>query len=219
MFYRARYYDPKIGRFISEDPIGFHSGDSNLFRYVANGPNLYVDPLGLTGEDNVVPATSIAGVQALRKGLVCAFGGVASIMELVAQNTRWQNSSKIVGKTKCGAVSTVINRIVKPVACFVINNTSNKTKGKIGEAIVRIALRITNVSVRSGRRWFFRHGNAVRHIIPDFVTKVAEQLVYIEVKTGPSAGLTDAQRPGYRNLAGNRRVGGVFKINFKNCKR
>ena len=23
MFYRARYYDPKIGRFISEDPIGF----------------------------------------------------------------------------------------------------------------------------------------------------------------------------------------------------
>lgn len=26
-FYRARYYDASIGRFISEDPIGFEAGD------------------------------------------------------------------------------------------------------------------------------------------------------------------------------------------------
>jgi RHS repeat-associated protein len=29
-YYRARYYDPKVGRFISEDPIGFSAGDTNL---------------------------------------------------------------------------------------------------------------------------------------------------------------------------------------------
>ena len=33
-YYRARYFDPGVGRFISEDPIGFDGGDSNLFRYV-----------------------------------------------------------------------------------------------------------------------------------------------------------------------------------------
>jgi len=47
-FYRARYYDPKIGRFISEDPIGFAGGDVNLFSYTWNSPQNWTDPLGLT---------------------------------------------------------------------------------------------------------------------------------------------------------------------------
>ncbi len=46
-FYRARYYDPRTGRFISEDPIGFAAGDTNLNRYVANSPSYATDPTGL----------------------------------------------------------------------------------------------------------------------------------------------------------------------------
>jgi RHS repeat-associated protein len=46
-YYRARYYDPKVGRFISKDPIGFWGGDVNLFRYVWNDPINWVDPEGL----------------------------------------------------------------------------------------------------------------------------------------------------------------------------
>ena len=45
-YYRARYYDPKIGRFISEDPIGFMGG-INKYAYVGNNPVNWVDPLGL----------------------------------------------------------------------------------------------------------------------------------------------------------------------------
>lgn len=44
---RARFYDPNIGRFISEDPIGFAGGDVNLYGYVTNQPLWYRDPLGL----------------------------------------------------------------------------------------------------------------------------------------------------------------------------
>ena len=44
---RARYYDPKVGRFLSEDPIGFAGGDSNLYRYVSNNSIKYRDPRGL----------------------------------------------------------------------------------------------------------------------------------------------------------------------------
>lgn len=40
-------YDPTIGRWISEDPIGFAGGDPNLYRYVGNSPTLATDPTGL----------------------------------------------------------------------------------------------------------------------------------------------------------------------------
>ncbi|MGB3654038.1 MAG: FG-GAP-like repeat-containing protein [Rivularia sp. (in: cyanobacteria)] len=45
-YYRARYYDSGVGRFISEDPIGFAGGDTNLYRYVANRPVDNIDPYG-----------------------------------------------------------------------------------------------------------------------------------------------------------------------------
>ena len=45
-YMRARYYDAKVGRFISEDPIGFGGGDVNLFAYVGNNPVNFSDPEG-----------------------------------------------------------------------------------------------------------------------------------------------------------------------------
>jgi RHS repeat-associated protein len=42
----ARYYDPALGRFLSQDPIGFEAGDANLLRYVANSPTTATDPTG-----------------------------------------------------------------------------------------------------------------------------------------------------------------------------
>jgi RHS repeat-associated protein len=50
-YYRARYYDPKIGRFLSEDPIGFDSRDPNFYAYVKNNPVNAIDPTGLLGID------------------------------------------------------------------------------------------------------------------------------------------------------------------------
>src|SRR5262249_1173657 len=45
-YYRARYYDPEVGRFISEDPIGVEGG-INLFAYTDNSPVRWADPFGL----------------------------------------------------------------------------------------------------------------------------------------------------------------------------
>jgi RHS repeat-associated protein len=45
-YYRSRYYDSTVGRFISEDAIGFEGGDANLYRYVINSPVNYTDPYG-----------------------------------------------------------------------------------------------------------------------------------------------------------------------------
>jgi RHS repeat-associated protein len=41
-----RWYDPKIGRWLSEDPISFAAGDANLYRYVGNSPTNLTDPSG-----------------------------------------------------------------------------------------------------------------------------------------------------------------------------
>src|SRR5262249_280120 len=43
---RARYYDPSIGRWTSQDPVGFDGNDVNLYRYVGNRPTTATDPTG-----------------------------------------------------------------------------------------------------------------------------------------------------------------------------
>lgn len=46
-YYRARYYQPRLQRFISEDPIEFLGGSVNIYTYVHNRPLQLIDPLGL----------------------------------------------------------------------------------------------------------------------------------------------------------------------------
>jgi len=57
-YYRARYYSPEMGRFISEDPIRF-AGGMNWYAYVENSPLNWVDPLGL---DGLIPHIDIPGM-------------------------------------------------------------------------------------------------------------------------------------------------------------
>jgi RHS repeat-associated protein len=59
-YYRARYYDPAPGRFLSEDPAMF-GGGIDLYKYVLNSPTNFVDPRGLA--PSCVPTTS---------GIVCS---------------------------------------------------------------------------------------------------------------------------------------------------
>jgi len=44
---RARSYDPASGRWLSQDPLGFDAGDTNLYRYIGNNPFTNTDPAGL----------------------------------------------------------------------------------------------------------------------------------------------------------------------------
>jgi len=60
LYYRARFYDPQVGRFISEDPAGL-SAAINSYSYTANNPIWAYDPLGLSSILVVVGARSTGG--------------------------------------------------------------------------------------------------------------------------------------------------------------
>lgn len=45
-YYRARYYDPTVGRFLSQDPIGFLGGE-NFYSYAIDSPLNWRDTRGL----------------------------------------------------------------------------------------------------------------------------------------------------------------------------
>ncbi len=75
-YYRARYYDSKIGRFIEEDP---HPGDkvspstlNSKYAYVQNNPMNYKDPSGRIG---IVGSLIIVG------GLISAVGNMRAVSE------------------------------------------------------------------------------------------------------------------------------------------
>lgn len=46
VYVRHRYYDPEMGRFLSQDPLGCVDG-ANLYQYGLNNPGEFSDPMGL----------------------------------------------------------------------------------------------------------------------------------------------------------------------------
>ena len=67
-YFRARWYSPETGRWLSKDPIGIYGG-LNLYAFCGNNPVNFVDPLGLMGNikaaaKGAASATSTGGVVA-----------------------------------------------------------------------------------------------------------------------------------------------------------
>ncbi|MCP5101666.1 MAG: hypothetical protein GY943_39495, partial [Chloroflexi bacterium] len=93
-YYRARIYSPDLGRFLSEDPLGFDAGDYNLYRYVFNNPTNLTDP---TGEFAfVIPwlikAGTEAAVDALMQATINYFfdPNISTVNEAFSSINWWQ---------------------------------------------------------------------------------------------------------------------------------
>ncbi|MGQ7249542.1 RHS repeat-associated core domain-containing protein, partial [Halomonas sp. V046] len=75
---RFRYYDPEIGRFTTQDPIGL-AGGTNLYQYAPN-PTGWVDPLGLDVFDVGSYRDLRGAVRGGRTGLDAHHAGQKAIM-------------------------------------------------------------------------------------------------------------------------------------------
>ena len=70
---QARYYDPLIGRFYSNDPVGFTPSNPmsfNRYLYVNNNPYKYVDPSGQILESAWDAASLSVGIVSLANNVV-----------------------------------------------------------------------------------------------------------------------------------------------------
>ncbi|MCL4722796.1 MAG: RHS repeat-associated core domain-containing protein [Rhodocyclaceae bacterium] len=91
-YYRARYYDPRLKQFISDDPIGL-AGGVNYRSYVNGNPVVYTDP---SGRYIWIAGGAIAG------GI---FGGIAGAAQAIASG---QSFSQIAVATATGAAGGAV---------------------------------------------------------------------------------------------------------------
>ena len=88
-YYRARYFDPAVGTFVSEDPLGFGAGDANVYRYVGNSPTNYSDPSGEVFQALIPVAAGLGpiGWVTLGVGVTLIVVGAAYLQNREAINT------------------------------------------------------------------------------------------------------------------------------------
>lgn len=83
-YYRARYYHPRMGRFISEDPLGLAAGDLNFYAYVGGDPISYHDPLGLWAWGDPLPQELVDFSAAF--GDTISFGATNAVRDWMGTN-------------------------------------------------------------------------------------------------------------------------------------
>lgn len=145
-YYRARYYSPRVGRFLQMDPIGVKD-DINLYAYVDSDPVNETDPTGECPECYAYAHMSMSddpgqreAAEALRQGLgqgtvlaIGAYGGATSV--------------RAVGQLgRDGAV-----RIVSLRAAY-----------KAATAQIPSAARLQKGSLEQQARWAFKQREVIR---------------------------------------------------------
>ena len=87
-FLQTRYYDPEIGRFISQDDVSYLDPESinglNLYAYCSNNPVMRVDPNGNDWWHWLIAAVAVVALCAIAVGVTALTGGASSFAFTVA---------------------------------------------------------------------------------------------------------------------------------------
>jgi len=136
-YMQARYYDPVIGRFYSNDPVGFIGtvDTFNRYSYVGNNPYKYIDPTGMTKKEG---SNSFCGVTGCDYSY--SSGGDKSDDKASESSSTESNQEYSVGDVMAGGI-TIADASIGTFACVAggcnwipssqLNTTVFKTFGKI----------------------------------------------------------------------------------------
>jgi RHS repeat-associated protein len=118
-FFRSRYYDPTLGRFVSEDPARF-AGGRNFYEAFEANPLRYVDPLGLLASITCADAKQVtdAGAAAADAAKYCL-----SCQEN-EQFQRAHNNANVTCSGQSGLMDKMVDGQVK-VKCATARASTN----------------------------------------------------------------------------------------------
>ena len=122
-YMQARYYDPVIGRFYSNDPVGFKNiHNFNRFAYANNNPYKYIDP---NGQDAIAIQLDVDMVALPVFGTLAPAGGGLSagvVVEFDISIPSFEEMAAAIQENPMNPVGAVIDAAVKSVDVGVIGS-------------------------------------------------------------------------------------------------
>jgi RHS repeat-associated protein len=194
VYMQARYYDPKIGRFLSPDPVTYAPGRSKFFNrywYASGNPYKYTDPTGrcapgiCEGMAQSMGQAFMAHPEAAKQTLIFNASVAAAAL----------GAPEVAGAIKAVKILSAANKKAATLS-------KNVAKGKAGEAATRAKLG-KNVA---GEQVTFKTSDGTR-TRADFVTKGKD---VVETKTG-NAKLSPGQSKMHADVSAGRSVTPVGK--------
>ena len=198
---RARFYDPVLGRFMPQDPLGYGGGDFNLYSFAWNNPKKWNDPSGLVALDygSLARNGAVTGAAtgAIAAGVNCALNAASSALSHAIDAEEVTVGLCAVAVVKGAAEGAFVGAASGIAFARVLSTLPNPIKGKIGEALSGIYNRLKGSRIDPN----YAGGNIPGlRTIPDWVLLDTSGIVYfVESKFGKSA-LTAAQKEALRQL-------------------
>ncbi|HEY7641623.1 MAG TPA: RHS repeat-associated core domain-containing protein [Steroidobacteraceae bacterium] len=183
-YYKARVYDPTLGRFLQADPAGYDAG-LNLYMYARNDPFTIKDPTGLTDYDCSSPGQGNCDLSAVvNAGDTIKYGGKTYNIASVGSGV--VTFSVSVGET-CGPSQTVVLNLESAPQPEGVEHLVSNTAGTAGAAMglmehtageTRVGSNGKKYPVKPGGRPYFGGGRSgIRTYSVSEIGKVGGRIV------------------------------------------